>query len=312
MFNQLNITPHGWLAFELNVLRRIKFASAMLPFTNQPTLGAFLKRRNVRVLANDALQSAWTQAVAAIENNVESLSETNVETILEDVYVPRHRLQNPALRRWFNETDAWWFDNFRQNAEKIESPIVRAVALDLGMRVGDYALSFTEETRELRQPFSKVFQRLSNLAPKPYDNGENNVCLNKPADEFIADPQNFADLMFLRLPFVNSPDQTNRFGAAAWREEWIRGDDRFWSDGRRADFGRFGAAVASKTQYLQLLEEVLQSAKHIRMWAIAHVEDGFVTTPELVETIGRTRRVDTIYTKDFSELTGKKAVIITA
>jgi hypothetical protein len=37
-----------------------------------------------------------------------------------------------------------------------------------------------------------------------------------------------------------------------------------------------------------------------------------VTTQELVETIGSVRKVDTIYTKDFSELTGAKAVIITA
>jgi len=70
--------------------------------------------------------------------------------------------------------------------------------------------------------------------------------------------------------------------------------------------------IETKSQYLHLLEETLRMAKHIPVWTIAHVEDGFVSTQDIVETVGRMRRVDTIYTKDFSELTGTKAVIITA
>jgi hypothetical protein len=56
----------------------------------------------------------------------------------------------------------------------------------------------------------------------------------------------------------------------------------------------------------------LQTAAHIKSWAISHVEDGAIGTQDIVETIGKIRRVDTIFTKDFSELTGTKAVIITA
>ncbi len=308
MFNRLHAAPNGWLAFELNVLQRLPFASVMMPFTAQPNLGAYLKRRNVRVAANDAMQSAWMKAVAAIQNNSEILSAADVDLILEDVYVPRYRLHNAALRQWFNETDAWWFDNVRQNVENLSSPVARAVALSLGMRVGDYAGSFTEETRELRQPFSKVYQRLWSVLPKPFNNGQNNTCRNQTPNEFIA--ENFADLMFLRLPPLYRQNHSSRVFSTAWSEEWIRGTDEFWNDLKIT--GKFGAAVETKSQYLQLLEEILQSASNIPAWAIAHVEDGFVTTQELVETVGRIRRVDTIYSKDFSELTGTKAVIITA
>jgi hypothetical protein len=63
---------------------------------------------------------------------------------------------------------------------------------------------------------------------------------------------------------------------------------------------------------LQLLQETLRTASHIKTWAIAHVEGGMVSTQDIVELIGRIRRVDAIYTKDFSELTGARAVIITA
>lgn len=311
MFTKSIAAPKGWLAFELNVLRRLKFASAILPFAGEPQLGAYLKRWNARVSANDLTQAGFVKAVAAIENNSETLSENDIETVLEDAYVPRYRLQNAALKNWFNETDAWWFDNARGNVEKLPSTQKQAIAMSLGMQVGDYVLSFTEETRELRQPLSKVYKRLWNALPAPVNNGQNNSCQNKTAKNFIA--ENFtADLMFLRLPPAHNLNQRSFLGWTAWREEWIQGDDKFWDDLERAQAGGLGALVETKSQYLGLLEETLQTASHIGKWAIAHVETGFVSTQDIVEIIGRIQRVDTIYTKDFSEISGTKAVIITA
>jgi hypothetical protein len=314
MFTKSNVTPQGWLAFELNVLWRLKFKSAALPVTNGKTnLGAYLKRRGVRVLANDLNQSAQTKAIAEIQNNGETLSPEDVATVLEDAYVPRYRLQNAALRNWFNETDAWWFDNVRQNIEKIASPIGKAIALKIGMSVGDYVLSFTEETRELRQPLSNVYKKLVSIEPSPVNNGQNNLCANKSINEFIA--ENHPDLMFLRLPRAHNLSLRNALGWKAWREEWLRGSKgggNFWADLETAQKDRLGTHVETKFQYLHLVEEVLKTASHIPLWSVAHVEDGFISTQDIVETISRARRVETIFTKDFSELTGTKAVIITA
>lgn len=308
MIHPTKTTAPGWLAFDLNILRRLEFNSIALPFTADPALGLYLKRREIRVLANDLLQSSWTKAVAMIQNNSEKLTDADVNTILEDSYVPRHRLQNPALRNWFNETDSWWFDNVRQNLDKLESPFAFALGATLAMGVGDYVHSFTEETLELRQPLSNVFRRLWTLLPDPVNNGQNNSCQNKSPSEFIAESP--ADLMFLRLPSVGARrDQTDR---TIWREEWLRGGNDFWNDVEAARSGKLGMAVETKSQYLQLLEETLRTASHIKSWAIAHVESGYLSTQDLVEVIGRIRRVDAIFTKDFSELTGTKAVIITA
>src|ERR1051325_9405949 len=38
----------GWLGFELNVLRRLKFGSVALPLTGEPHLGQYLKRWDAR------------------------------------------------------------------------------------------------------------------------------------------------------------------------------------------------------------------------------------------------------------------------
>src|SRR6185295_15395667 len=139
--------PNGWLNFELSVLRRLKFSSIALPFTGEPDLCVQLKHWQVRVAANDPMTWSFTKAVALIENNSETLTEDDLASIVEDAYVPRDRLDNPALQNWFNETDAWWFDNVRFNAEKLPTHYKRALALTLGMMVGDYVLSFDGDRR---------------------------------------------------------------------------------------------------------------------------------------------------------------------
>lgn len=311
MFVPLKSSPRSWLAFELNVLRRMSFDSAAIPFSYSPALGTYLKRWNIRVAANDPLQSAWTKSVAAILNNSERLSAEDVNVVLEDAYVPRYKLHNGALRDWFNETDSWWFDNVRQNIDLLPTPISRAIASCIAMATGDYVLSFNEQTLELRQPLSNVFRRLWTIEADPVNNGQNNASQNKSAEAFLAETAH-CDLMFLRLPHPHSQPMRNSMGKTAWREEWMRGGNDFWHDLDQSFAGKLGSATETKSQYLKLLEEVLLTAKHFDKWAIAHVEDGFMSTQEISEVIGRVRAVDTIYTKDFSELTGSKAVIITA
>ncbi len=310
MFRQTKISPKSWLAFDLNVLRRLTFINAALPFTEQPALGAYLKRWGIRVFANDPLQSAWTRAVSQISNNGERLSADDVNVVLEDAYVPGYRLQNPSLTTWFSETDSWWFDNVRRNIEKLPTPVTRALASTITMATGDYVSSFRDETREMRQPLSNVFRRLWSTQPESFDNGMTNTTQNKNADDFIAESQ--AELMFLRLPLSHPQGVRAYLGRLAWREEWVRGGNDFWADLESGFRGRLGAATETKSQYLHLLEETLHRASHIKLWAIAHVEDGFIQTQDIVGTISRIRRVDTIFTKDFTELTGTKAVIITA
>lgn len=304
-------SPKGWLAFELNVLRRLKFSSVAFPFTHTPALGSYLKRWDIRIQANDPLQSSWTRANAFIPNNGEKLTADDVNVVLDDVYVPQYKLQNAALRNWFTETDSWWFDNVRRNIEKLQTPVLRALAASLAMATGDYVHSFIEETRELRQPLSNVFRRLWTLQPEPFNNSRNNTCQNRPVNEFLAECTG-ADLMFLRLPEPHSHHLKASLGQAAWREEWLRGGDDFWETAEAEQSGRLGMPTETKSQYLRLFEETLRTASHIGAFAIAHVESGSITTQDLVETIGKVRRVEAIYTKDFSELTGTKAVMITA
>jgi hypothetical protein len=310
--NGLNVNSHGWLGFELSVLRRLKFRSAALAFSGEPDLGLSLKRWNVRVAANDPAQWAWTKSVALIENNSETLSEDDVDRLLDDAYMPRNYFNNAALAAWFNETDAWWFDNLRANAELLESPQQRALALCLGMMTGDYVFSFNRETRELRQPLSlpDVFRRLWRTLPAPVNNSQRNPSANLEVKDFLAERQD--DLLFLRLPHSGNGEDTRSARALAWREEWVRQGQSFWNQIARERAGKLGAHVETKDQYLHQIEDVLLTASHLSTWAIETVSDGFVSSDELVECVRAFRKIDAVYTKDFTDLLGVRAVIITA
>jgi hypothetical protein len=303
---------NGWLAFELGVLRRLKFSSVALPFTGEPEMCVQLKNWKVRVAANDPMIWSYTKAFALVENNTEHLDEDDLNILLDDAYVPRDKLENPALLKWFNETDAWWFDNLRFNAERLE-PYKRALALTAGMMTGDYVLSFNEQTRNLRQPFSlpQAFRRMLDCLPKPQDNSMRNKSSNQDVRNFVAE-RHHTDLLFLRLPVPVTQTTTARDPILTWREEWLRGSDDFWLELERERGARLGSRVQSKQQYLGFVEDLLRTASHIPAWAIAHTENGFISNEELVEKIGRVRRVSSLYSKDFSDMLGVRASLIIA
>jgi len=231
----------NFLAFEVNVLSRIDFDSMVMPFADRPDLGLAMKRRGKRVLANSVVRSEWNANLATIQNNTDPLSEADLQSVLEEAYVPGYKLAIPTLQKYFSETDSWWFDNVRRNIDRIESPYKFALAAMLAMNLGDYVLSFDDTTRELRQPLSAVYRRLWKNLPSPFNNSQNNSCQNKAANEFLA--KSFGDLLFLRIPQIGA--RKNR--AANWREDWLNGAHKLQAGTSETEGGTFGSMPASKS-----------------------------------------------------------------
>ena len=207
------------LGFQASVLRQLEFRTIAIPFWSEARLDWYLKAWGKVIFANDPRQWAGIVARASVEAT-HPLSEDTIARILDEVYVPRVRLANPDLRRWFGETDAWWMDNLRRNIEALDDQVMRAQAITLGLQTGDYALSFDEETLELRRPLTTVFWRLAGRTFVGAAGQPHNRTFNHPAEDFIRQAR--ADLLYLRSP----SSQTDRGGAEArsdWRETWVTG-----------------------------------------------------------------------------------------
>jgi hypothetical protein len=219
------------------------------------------------------------------------LTEEQVMRLMEDVYVPRARLNNPELRRWFSETDAWWMDNLRGNVERLEEDTSRALALLTGMQAGDYAQSFKETTRDLRQPLATVFWRLmgrSVTVPGRASNRSTNLRI----EDFIRNAR--ADLLYLKVP----PEPGVHHGTQwrnDWRESWIAGGPA--SEEQRP-------APQSRVSYLLALDRTLRLASHFRLWAIGYQETGLASAQDIAELVKEHRPVRAVYSKDLTEVVG--------
>lgn len=284
------------LGFQASVLRQIEFRSIAIPFWNQARLDWYLKAWRKLIFANDPRAWAGTVASATVEA-VEPLGENTITRILEDVYVPGVRLANPGLRRWFGETDAWWMDNLRRNIDGLDDQLMRAQALALGLHTGDYALSFGEETRELRRPLTTVFWRLAGRAFAGPAGHPNNRSFNQPAEDFIKHAR--ADVLYL-----SSPSPHTDLGGAEARSEWRES----WVSGPAAEGANQGTRLAtppqSKQSYLASIDRLLRPASHFRTWAVEYQEPGLATAQDIIELVKEYRPVSATYSKDVTEVAG--------
>jgi len=284
------------LGFQASVLRQIEFRSIAFGVWNETRLDLYLKAWGKAIFANDPRAWASTVARAAVEA-AEPLGEELIARLLEDVYVPGVKLENPDLRSWFPETDAWWMDNLRKNIDTLEDQLSRAQALALGIQTGDYALSFVETTREIRRPLTTVFWRLAGRVFQGPVTQAQNRSFNYPVEEFIKHAR--ADLLYLSLP----SSHTERGGAEArseWRESWVRGSSSHETD----QAASLAPAPQSRQSYLACVDRWLRLASHFRTWAVEYQETGMATAQDVVELIKEYRPVRATYSKDVTEVAG--------
>lgn len=283
------------LAFEVSVLKQIQFATIAIPFSAEAKLDWYLKAWNKRILSNDSRAWAAMAARAMIEST-ETLSEENIVQLLTDIYVPGTRLSNPHLRRWFSETDAWWMDNLRRNIETLEDEKLRAQASLLGMQTGDYALSFDEQTNDLRRPLATVFWRLAGrftIGAQPHP--QNHSYNYQPLD-FIRNAR--ADLLYINLPASHDENEGSQ-ARFQWRECWVKG---LAADAE--DFAQTLPAPQSKQAYLLRVDKMLRAGAHIKKWAVGCQESGLVSAREINDLVKEHRNVHATYSKDVTEVAG--------
>ncbi|HWN98865.1 MAG TPA: HD domain-containing phosphohydrolase [Blastocatellia bacterium] len=287
--------PKLLLGFEASVLSQIEFRSIAIPFSGAAKLALYLKTWGKLILANDP--RAWAAAAAhALVQAREPIGEEHISRVLQDVYVPGARLNNPALRQWFGETDAWWMDNLRRNIQSLDNESLGAQALAIGMLTGDYALSFDDETRDLRMPLTTVFWRLAGRAITGPATNPRNQSFNLPAEEFIRQAR--TDLIYLNLP----PGQSEKAGAEArseWREAWVSG-----TNAGDANEPNPLATVQSRQSYLTTIDRLLRFASQVKTWALECQETGLSSAQDLVELVKEYRPVRATYSKDLTEVVG--------
>jgi hypothetical protein len=154
--------------------------------------------------------------------------------------------------------------------------------------------------RERDSRYPVYFDDCGRAKAEPYDNGQNNTCQNKNADDFIAETP--SDLMFLRLPAAHAGSAKAIPGPRY--AGMFRGGGILTA---RIEPARHGAATETKSQYPHLLGKNPTPGFAYKNSACG-VEDGLLTRTS-AEPRGHPPSIP--FLQDFSELTGIKAVITT-
>jgi len=281
------------LGFQVSVLRQMDFRCVALPICGSGDLAWYFAALGKQVLSNDPRPWAALAGRAAIDS--QALDDEQVLRILQDTYIPGARMSNPELRRWFGEADAWWLDNLHSKA--MADAAIQDQVLMLGMRAGDYALSFTNSTSELKRPLTVIFRELAagslgRLASHPY-----NRAYNRPIQEFLRDAR--ADLMYLNLP----PGQAEFKGPSdgrSWRDVWVGAKATDVAE----DFSQLVTLPQSKRAYLERLDRILASAARIRKWAIECRDIGLASARDISDLLKAHRAIQATYSKDVTEVPG--------
>lgn len=284
------------LGFEASVLRQLDFGSVAIPHCGWARLDAYLKGWGKQIASNDPRVWAAAASRLAIET-ARPLEEEEISVLLEDVYVPGRRLANPSLRRWFGETDAWWLDNLRRNINSVEDDILQAHALVAGLMTGDYTISFSDETGELRRPLSSVFRELARRVLIHGGSQPGSRSHNLPTIEFLKRVR--AELLYINLP-TPQRELVGPDARSEWRECWVAGSEATAGDDTMLQM----MGAQSKQTFLDRVGLLLRAASHFKTWAIGYQELGLASAREISELIKEYRPVRAVYSKDLTEVAG--------
>lgn len=292
----------GLMGFEMGVLRSLPGQSVAIAFGGEGKLGWHLKVLGKRVFTNDLRQAATWQAIGLVENNGFILSASTAEMLLDaaNEYLKTGELRNQGLLKWFPKSQACWLEGFRDAVIRLEDRPLQGLALTLGQRLGDYWLSFDEQTQSLRRDMEDIVPELLIEMRLAVDNRQENRATNFDAHHFVIQVQ--SDVVYARFPSPQ-PLLKHQKKPWGWSEVWVNERSDVWEVLTFNQRGRFGGHLLTKSKYHDTVRSFLKRLKHFPCWALSTTQPGSLTLDELTSLIDEFRPIDKVFSKDVSDFT---------
>lgn len=259
----------SWVEEQLGGL---KPKSLYEPFAGQARLGHYFKRKGLRVVTGDLLESHYVYQLALIENNRQTVPLDQALSWLHVIKDPAVATRfSPWANQHFTPEEAIWLGiwNAHLSADGLD-PVVRALgAAAVGLTM-DYWLSFNRR-EQFQKPMAPTvaFQHyLQTLHSWVCNNGQTNQALW--GDAYHLAPRVEADLMVCYPPtdqgFFDYPEHHHLF------ECWVKGDPHLALPGledQGAGPPTLGVPQTDPATYAQALRRFLERVSHIPVWALA-------------------------------------------
>lgn len=209
-------SKHRLLPWIHGVLRSLSFETAADPFVGSGCVAYLLKAMGKRVIASDFLNFPCVLAAATIANSSRRLDGPAVKCLLAARSDFPHFIEQTFEGIFYTPEDLRFLDRVSANAEKLEHPHQRALALAALIRSclkkqprGVFTVSgdlsrYDDGRRDLRLSIEEHFlEQVEAFNRVVFDNGRAHTV--KHADVFNLKPKN-VDLVYLDPPYVPRSD----------------------------------------------------------------------------------------------------------
>lgn len=252
-------------------LAGLRFQSVYEPFAGQAHVSQYFKRKGLRVVTSDLLESHYVFQKALIENNRQVVPHPQVMDWLGLIKDP---VVATRFSRWANKyftpEEAIWLGIWNAHLSRPGlDPVVRALgAAAVGMTMS-YWLSFNQRGQAQKPMAPTVaFQHyLQTINSWVCNNGQTNQALW--GDAYHLAPKVAADLMVCYPPtdqgYFDYPDAHHLF------ECWVKGDPQLVLPGledRAAGTPTLGVPQADPQAYAEALRRFLGRVTHIPVWVL--------------------------------------------
>lgn len=172
-----------------SVVAKLDFDTAIDAFSGSGAVSYLFKSMGKRVIANDHMHMCSQFALATIENSSETLSDAQVERLLDTAGVNETFVQDTFKGLYFSDEDNRTIDAVRANARRLRSPVARALAVSSLIRAcvkrrprGVFTYTgdrYDDGRQDLRKSIAEHFRAaVAVLNASVFDNGKSNQARN--------------------------------------------------------------------------------------------------------------------------------------
>jgi len=226
-------SKHAILPFIYEVLKDLEFSAVLDTCSGSGAVSYLLKSMDKSVTSNDFLRFCYHTAQACVANNLERLSEGEVEYLLSPHPVPQDFITRTFRGLYFTDAENRFLDNLVSHILEIASPYKQSIAFAAIIRAclrrrphGIFTYTgvrYNDGRRDLQLSLEQHFRNavaLFNAAV--FDNGQSNTALNY---DIFSIPQDLSfDLVYIDPPYV-SPHSDNDYTR---RYHFVEGISRYW------------------------------------------------------------------------------------
>lgn len=287
MGSKMKLTDDIWTA-----VKDFEFQSVIDLFSGSGAVSYMFKTHGKKVISNDYMSMSATFTKAMVENKNITLSESDLDFLLEDHCENDHFVEQTFNGLYYSDEDNHTIDIIRNNIKLLDNEYARAVAMTALIRAclkkrprGIFTYTgnrYNDGRRDLQISFEQQFKEaVEAVNAAVFDNGMQNVSFC--GDAMNADFEK-ADLVYIDPPYF-SPHSDNEY---VRRYHFVEGLSRDWKgveiqeNTKTKKFKSYPTPFSRKESTYEAFNKIFEKYKN-SILLVSYSSNSIPTEKEMIE-----------------------------